>query len=123
MHVLQGQGPSEITPLDLALNAAKRLTTGYIRYSAKQNVSADIIGHPLAAAIIEGQETHTRTASISFDLQRLRGYSEEVGKCLGTTIIDIPVTKVVVYGWYDNEMGGYTHMLANRTESVAETLD
>ena len=104
-------------------DANKRDKNGYLRYSAKQNVSADIIGHPLAAAIIEGQETHTRTATISFDLQHLKGYSEEVAACLGTTIIDIPVTKVVIYGWYDNEMGGYTHMLANRTDSVAAALD
>ncbi len=104
-------------------DAAKRESRGYLRYSGRQNVSSDIIGHPLAAAIIEGQETHTRTASISFDLKRLKGYSDEVASCLGTSIIDIPVTKAVVYGWYDNEMGGYTHMLANRTESVASAPD
>jgi glyceraldehyde 3-phosphate dehydrogenase len=86
-------------------------------------VSSDIIGRPLAAAIIEGQETHTRTAAISFDLTRLKGYSKEVAEHLGRSIIDIPVTKMVVYGWYDNEMGGYVHMLADRTVIVASMLD
>jgi glyceraldehyde 3-phosphate dehydrogenase len=72
----------------------------------------------LAAAIIEGKETHTRTATISFDLKRLKGYSDDVASCLGRSVVDIPVTKIVVYGWYDNEMGGYTHMMADRTVSV-----
>ena len=30
--------------------------------------------------------------------------------------------KIVVYGWYDNEMAGYTHMLTERTVSIASTL-
>lgn len=102
--------------------AAERDKKGYLRYSAQQNVSCDIIGHPLATAIIEGRETHTRTASISFDLKHLAGYTDQVGALLGASVIDIPVTKIVVYGWYDNEMGGYTNMLAERTVSVADTL-
>lgn len=103
-------------------DAAARNKRGYLQYSDEQNVSCDIIGRPLAAAVIEGQETHTRTASVSFDLKRLKGYSDEVGSCLGTSIIDIPITKIVVYGWYDNEMGGYSHMLADQTVSVTSTL-
>lgn len=103
-------------------DAAERDKKGYLRYSGEQNVSGDIIGHPLATAIIEGRETHTRTASITYDLKRHSGYSDEVGSCLGTSIIHIPVTKIVIYGWYDNEMGGYTNMLADRTVSVASTL-
>jgi glyceraldehyde 3-phosphate dehydrogenase len=103
-------------------DAAKRDKKGYLQYSDEQNVSCDIIGHPLAAAVIEGHQTHTRTAKIPFDLRHLSGYADEVGSCLGTTVIDIPVTKIVTYGWYDNEMGGYSHMLADRTVSVASTL-
>ena len=34
---------------------------GYLVYSEEQNVSADIIGLPRAAAVIEGHENHTRT--------------------------------------------------------------
>lgn len=104
-------------------DAAERGKKGYLQYTDEQNVSADIIGHPLAAAIIEGEETHTRTANLTFDLKHLKGYCEEVGACLGGSHIHIPVTKAVVYGWYDNEMGGYVHMLADRTISVASMLE
>ena len=103
-------------------DAADRDDKDFLRYSNEQNVSADIVGHPLGTAIIEGKETHTRTATLSFDLKRLSGYSSEVGACLGRSIVDIPVTKIVVYGWYDNEMSGYTHMLTERTVSVAAIL-
>jgi glyceraldehyde 3-phosphate dehydrogenase len=104
-------------------DAAGKNKKGYLQYSEEQNVSADMIGHPLAAAIIEGSETETRTANISIDLKRLPGYTDEVGACLARTVIDVPVTKVVVYGWYDNEMGGYVHTLADRTVSIASMLD
>ncbi|MBW1771020.1 MAG: glyceraldehyde-3-phosphate dehydrogenase [Deltaproteobacteria bacterium] len=104
-------------------DAAEKEKKGYLQYSEEQNVSADIIGHPLAAAVIEGTETQTRTANISIDLKRLPGYTDEVGACLARTVIDVPVTKVVVYAWYDNEMGGYVHTLADRTVSVAAMLD
>jgi glyceraldehyde 3-phosphate dehydrogenase len=103
-------------------DAAEKNKKGYLQFSEEQNVSADIIGHPLATTIIEGTETQTRTANISFDLKRLPGYTDEVGACLARSVIDVPVTKVVVYGWYDNEMGGYVHMLTDRTVSVASTL-
>jgi glyceraldehyde 3-phosphate dehydrogenase len=103
--------------------AAGKDAKGYLQYSDEQNVSFDLVGHPLATAIIEGHETQAGTANISFDLTQLKGYTEDVGSCLGRTTIDIPVTKVVVYGWYDNEMAGYTHMLAERTATVASMLD
>jgi len=104
-------------------DAAKKNEKGYLQYSDEQNVSTDMIGHPLAAAIIEGRETDTRTATISLDLKRLPGYTDQVGACLARTLVEVPVTKVVVYGWYDNEMGGYVHMLADRTVSIASMLD
>jgi glyceraldehyde 3-phosphate dehydrogenase len=123
------QDDAEQAPTDRDLinqiysDAAKKEKKGYLQYSEEQNVSADIIGHPLAAAVIEGTETQTRTANISIDLKRLPGYTDEVGACLARTVIDVPVTKVVVYAWYDNEMGGYVHTLADRTVSVAAMLD
>ena len=123
------QDDAEQAPTDRDLinqiysNAAEKDKKGYLQYSEEQNVSADIIGHPLAAAVIEGTETQTRTANISIDLKRLPGYTDEVGACLARTVIDVPVTKVVVYAWYDNEMGGYVHTLADRTVSVAAMLD
>jgi glyceraldehyde 3-phosphate dehydrogenase len=123
------QDDAEQAPTDRDLinqiysDAAEKEKKGYLQYSDEQNVSADIIGHPLAAAIIEGTETQTRTANISIDLKRLPGYTDEVGACFARTVIDVPVTKVVVYAWYDNEMGGYVHTLADRTVSVAAMLD
>ncbi len=104
-------------------DAAEKEKRGYLQYSDEQNVSADIIGHPLAAAVIEGTETQTRTANISIDLKRLPGYTDEVGACLARTVIDVPVTKLVVYAWYDNEMGGYVHTLTDLTVSIASMLD
>jgi len=87
----------------------------YLEYSEEQNVSSDIIGFPPAAAIIEATETHTRTANIRVNLERLG--------CSGTpTHVDVPVTQAVVYGWYDNELGSYTNMLGDRTVSIAEQM-
>ncbi|NVL90199.1 MAG: glyceraldehyde-3-phosphate dehydrogenase [Desulfobacterales bacterium] len=104
-------------------DAATSNKKGYVQYSDEQNVSSDIIGHPLAAAIIEGKETDTRTATISFDLKQLKGYSKEIEDRLGRSVIEIPVTKAVIYGWYDNEMGGYVHTLTDRIVSIASMLD
>jgi glyceraldehyde 3-phosphate dehydrogenase len=92
----------------------------YLEYSEGQNVSSDIIGFPFAAAIIEGTETHTRTANIRVNLQRL-------GCAIGgdnapPEFVDVPVTQVVIYGWYDNELGSYTNMLGDLTVSVAEKM-
>ncbi len=88
----------------------------YLRYSEKQNVSSDIIGVPRAAAIIEGTETHTRTASISVNLARTGAAG------ISDSILDVPVTQAVIYGWYDNELGSYTNMLGDLTIKVAESM-
>jgi len=87
----------------------------YLEYSEEQNVSTDIIGMPFAAAVIEASETHTRTASLKVNLARL-------GCAGGLDRIEVPVTQVVVYAWYDNEMASYTHMLGDRTVSMAELM-
>ncbi|MCD6387911.1 MAG: glyceraldehyde-3-phosphate dehydrogenase [Desulfobulbaceae bacterium] len=92
-------------------------TSKYLQYTEEQNVSSDIIGTPFAAAIIEGTETHTRTAAIRVNLENL-------GITTGPdqSVIDVPVTQAVIYGWYDNELGSYTNMLADRTVSIAESM-
>jgi len=89
----------------------------YLRYSVAQNVSSDIIGNPFAAAIIEGTENHTRTAAIKVNLKKLG-----IGGNGQPETIDVPVTQAVIYGWYDNELGSYTNMLADRTVSIAEQM-
>ena len=100
--------------------AAAREKRGYLIFTDEQNVSSDIIGYPLAAAIIEGSETHTRTANIGFDLAKIQGFPTNILSQMPQTTVHIPVTKVVVYGWYDNEMGSYTAMLGEQTVRVAD---
>ncbi len=95
-------------------------TTPYLEYSKEQNVSSDIIGAPSAAAVIESTETHTRTASISVNLEKLNVCNLEPGNA--PPILEVPVTQAVIYGWYDNELGSYTNMLGDLTVSVAEKL-
>ena len=99
----------------------------YLRFSNRQNVSCDIIGTPRAAAIIEGQETHTRTAHICIDLAKIPGLPKEAREALGgkgqeACVAEIPVTQAVVYGWYDNELGSYTNLLGDLTVKIAEEM-
>ncbi len=95
---------------DIYQTAAEGPLHGYLAYSEHQNVSSDIIGFPSAAATIESTETHSRTAMV-------RMYPPAGGDPL-----EAPVTKAVVYGWYDNELGSYTNMLGDRLVSVAEKM-
>jgi len=94
----------------------------YLLYTDKQNVSSDIIGLPRAATVIEGHETHTRTAEINIDLLKVPGLEKEIISNLKDHTIRIPVTQAVIYGWYDNEMAGYVNMLGDRTVSVADNM-
>lgn len=107
---------------DIYHKAAEMDPNGYLHFSEHQNVSGDIIGIPRAAAIIEGNETHTRTAELSIDLKNVPGFPEAVLKSLPQETIHTPVTQAVVYGWYDNELGSYVNMLGDRTVSIAEQL-
>ena len=101
--------------------AAEADTRHYLRYTEEQNVSADIVGGPYAASIIEGHETHTRTANAIVDLAQIRGF-EDILDQLPHREIEVPITQAVVYGWYDNELGSYVQMLADRTITVAESM-
>jgi len=92
----------------------------YLEYSEEQNVSSDIIGIPAAAAVIESTETHTRTASISVNLEHVKSCSFEPGQV--PPVLEVPVTQAVIYGWYDNELGSYTNMLGDLTVQVAESM-
>jgi len=84
---------------------------GLVKYTEEQNVSSDIEGED-AAVVIEAAETHTRTGFIDVVLPTGDGEKTE----------SIPVTHVKVFGWYDNEMGSYTHRLGQLTSYVASTL-
>ncbi|MGC8718863.1 MAG: type I glyceraldehyde-3-phosphate dehydrogenase [Thermodesulforhabdaceae bacterium] len=120
--------------------AVNRYPEGYLIYSEEQNVSSDIIGTPRAAAIIEGRETHTRTAAVRFNIDEIFQSSPTTGMEAppteediqlqtasilvekGKRILQIPVTQAVIYGWYDNELGSYTNMLGDRTVMIARMM-
>jgi len=91
----------------------------YINFSEEQNVSSDIVCMPCAATVIESTETHTRTATIRVNLDKVKSCNVEPG---GTPVIEVPVTQAVIYGWYDNEFGSYTNMLGDLTVSIAEKM-
>ncbi len=102
------------------INAVYRdyaVSNDYLVFTEKQNVSSDIIGLPKAAAVIEGSETHTRTATIRVNLSRT-----EASAVSGGEMLEVPVTQAVIYGWYDNELGSYTNMLGDLTEKVADSM-
>jgi glyceraldehyde 3-phosphate dehydrogenase len=99
---------------------AGRDPNGYLLYTDEQNVSSDIIGLYRVAAIIEGHETHTRTANATFDLSQ--AIPAKILEELPETRLEIPVTQVVIYGWYDNEMGSYSNLLGDRLVSMAEFM-
>lgn len=101
--------------------AAETKYKGYLIFSMEQNVSTDIIGYPKAAAIIEGRETHTRTAAAKVDLKKLCGISPESSGIAGD-YLEVPITQVVVYGWYDNELASYTHLMGDLTVYIAEKM-
>jgi glyceraldehyde 3-phosphate dehydrogenase len=104
-----------------AIYAGYAANTPYLEYSEEQNVSGDVIGFPFAAAIIEGTETHTRTANIRVNLQRL-GCAIGSGGEAPPEFVEVPVTQAVIYGWYDNELGSYTNMLGDLTTVVADKM-
>jgi glyceraldehyde 3-phosphate dehydrogenase len=107
---------------DIYRQAAADSPEGYLYFTEKQNVSGDIIALPRVAATIEGYETHSRTAEATIDLAKIPGLEAGLLKNSGATVVRIPVTQAVIYGWYDNEMGSYVNMLGDRTVSVAEVM-
>ncbi|MDX1708088.1 MAG: glyceraldehyde 3-phosphate dehydrogenase NAD-binding domain-containing protein, partial [Desulfobacterales bacterium] len=107
---------------DIFEQAAGENSQGYLYFTNKQNVSGDMIGLPRVAATIEGHETHTRTAEATIDLKKVPGLENESFKNLNESIVRVPVTQAVIYGWYDNEMGSYVNILGDRTVSIAENM-
>ncbi|MCP4666655.1 MAG: glyceraldehyde-3-phosphate dehydrogenase [Deltaproteobacteria bacterium] len=103
--------------------AAANDPRGYLVYTEEQNVSSDIIGLPKAGAIIEGNETHTRTAEVNIDLHKVcQGGANAASSESGRDLARIAITQAVIYGWYDNELGSYVNMLGDRTLSAAELM-
>ncbi|MBW2093637.1 MAG: glyceraldehyde-3-phosphate dehydrogenase [Deltaproteobacteria bacterium] len=95
----------------------------YLQYTEEQNVSSDIIGLPRCATLIEGHETHTRTAEVEIDLGKVCGIDEGAKPVESSAHFGrIAITQAVIYGWYDNELGSYVNMLGDRTVSIAEQI-
>jgi glyceraldehyde 3-phosphate dehydrogenase len=55
-------------------------------------------------------------------LKKVPGLKKEAFANPNQSIIRVPVTQAVIYGWYDNEMGSYVNMLGDRTVSIAEDM-
>jgi glyceraldehyde 3-phosphate dehydrogenase len=89
---------------------------GLLKYSEEQNVSADMLGED-AAVVIEALETHTRTGFVDLQIPDCQPGGEGVHRTHR-----IPLTHVKVFGWYDNEMGSYTHRLGELTSHVARSM-
>lgn len=102
--------------------AAAADSNGYLQFSTRQNVSADMVGSPRAATMIEGTETHTRTAEVAINLKLIPGLPEGLVDQFQDTTIRTPITQAVIYGWYDNEMASYVNMLGDRVVSIATEM-
>ncbi|MCG8549849.1 MAG: glyceraldehyde-3-phosphate dehydrogenase [Desulfobacterales bacterium] len=88
---------------DIYRDAAQRMP--YLVYSDKPHVSGDIKGLQ-AAAMIEGCETHTRTAEA-----KMKNVGEQ-GHFM------TPITQATIHGWYDNELGNYVYMLCEQLDNI-----
>lgn len=102
-------------------DAEEKNKKGYIKFTEEQNVSSDIIGHHGPATIIEGSETHTRTAIVTLEPSKLFKLPESIIEKLPASI-ELPITQAVIYGWYDNELGSYTNMLGDLTVSISSLV-
>ncbi len=103
-------------------DAAAGPQKGLLVYSEDQNVPSDVMGMK-AAVVIEAAETHTRTGFVDVDLGQIPGLDLEVVQNLDNAIVKMPVTHAKVFGWYDNEYGGYTNLLGDLTVHVHQILD
>ena len=87
-------------------------------YSEDQNVSTDMIG-TFAAVVIEGFETHARTGFTHVDLSQL-GLDRPLPN--GLSEVEVPVTHLKIFGWYDNELGSYTKRMSQLCHHIADRI-
>ena len=59
---------------------------------------------------------------MSLDLDKACGIRQDILKGSDQTVVSLAITQAVIYGWYDNELGGYVNMLGDRTVTVAENM-
>ncbi|HAT48820.1 MAG: glyceraldehyde-3-phosphate dehydrogenase [Nitrospirae bacterium] len=108
--------------LDVYRRAAQGTYHSWLECSEEQNVSSDIIGYPHKAAVIEAQETHTRTGFVTLDPHRIAGLGTAARQAIGDAALEIPVTQATIFGWYDNELGSYAHLLGELTVRVSRQM-
>ena len=70
----------------------------------------------------EAHETHTRTADVSIDLEKVINFKKELLTEIDQSVVRISVTQAVIYGWYDNELGSYVNILGDRIVSIADNM-
>ena len=87
-------------------------------FTEKQGVSTDMIAER-AAVVIEGAETHARTGFTRVDLGEIAGLPELPPE---HSIVEIPVTHLKVFGWYDNEHGSYTARMSELVHHIADRI-
>jgi glyceraldehyde 3-phosphate dehydrogenase len=125
MNIQSEDSGEKISPESINIiyeEAARTSLSRYISYTETQNVSSDVIG-TASAAIIEGRETRVQTEPVRVRLNQSCAIVPE-GSLQGSegSTLEIPVNQVVVYGWYDNELGSFCNMMGERTLSVAKKL-
>jgi glyceraldehyde 3-phosphate dehydrogenase len=59
---------------------------------------------------------------VTIDLKNAPGVEKDIISSLKDTVVRIPVTQAVIYGWYDNEMASYVNLLGDRIVSIAENI-
>lgn len=102
--------------------AANGSLSPYISYSEAQNVSSDIIG-TASGAVIEARETRVQKGSVSVAVDPSCTITpQEALRTDRAATLEVPVNQIIVYGWYDNELGSFTHLLGERCVSVAKGL-
>jgi glyceraldehyde 3-phosphate dehydrogenase len=89
-----------------------------LKYSEQQNVSTDMIGE-MSAIVIEAVETHTRTGFTTLNLKDLACFQD---KDPGVEEVEIPVTHLKAFGWYDNEMGSYVKRMSELIDYVTDQV-
>jgi len=86
-------------------------------FSENQNVSSDIKGK-IAAVVIEGHDTHTRTGFIDLKpAMLLKSGIKNIDE------LSIPVAHTALFGWYDNEFGSYVNCLGKLTMYIDKQLN
>lgn len=101
---------------DIYRKAAQGAHNGHMIFSEKQNVSTDLLGVP-SAIVIEGNDTHTRTALIEIPSEIAAAQGLKIDKP-----IQLPVTHAKIFGWYDNEYGSYTCALGDLAEYIDKKM-